>query len=121
MSSDERCGRQVALFGGRALRCASTARTAVRFAQRDGGDASCRPLMLWPSHSHNIAWVRTASRKRRTGYRRSSIRPLPAKKSSFPVMAVVSGDTVSWLRSHRVGRQRDLAAGELLSHMRDEE
>jgi hypothetical protein len=36
-------------------------------------------------------------------------------------MAVVSGDTVSWLRSHRVGRQRDLAAGELLSHMRDEE
>jgi hypothetical protein len=48
--------------GGRALRCASTARTSVRFAQRDGGDGDYRSLTLWPSHSHRIAWVRTASR-----------------------------------------------------------
>ena len=48
-------------------------------------------------------------------------RPVAVLRALDGVPVPVSADTVSWLRSHRVGRQRTLAAGELLSQMRDEE
>jgi antitoxin (DNA-binding transcriptional repressor) of toxin-antitoxin stability system len=48
-------------------------------------------------------------------------RPVVALRALEAAPAPVSADVVQWLRAHRVGRPRDLSAGELLSRMRDDE